>query len=179
VLNYKKLNIEYKHVSEKILEYIKINNIELAPEVFWHFVDNNHFFNAIPELQQMFDPMNLTVKNVGILVTKGRLGPIHVDTTSVMAGDNLRINFPIINCENTLTNFYQSNHTGTTASLHNGDLFTWFYPNTCKLVDSFELNTPTVIRVNVPHQVNVYNPNLLRVACTVFFKENIDYLLHE
>jgi hypothetical protein len=34
-----------------------------------------------------------------------------------------------------------------------------------------------VIRVDIPHQVLVINPTLPRIVCTVFFKENIDYLL--
>jgi hypothetical protein len=175
MLNYKFLDIEYKHVSEKILEYIKINNVQLRSVLFWHTVDNKHFFNAIPELQQMFDPLNLTVTDVGLLATSETSGVIHIDT----GPETSRINFPVINCENTVTNFYKNEGDVIIKHLPNGKSYTYIDPNKCVLIDSYCLTQPTVIRVDIPHQVNVSNPKLLRVVCTVFFKENIDYLLHE
>ena len=175
MLNYKKLDIEYKHVSEKILNYITDNNVILSSRSFWH--NAGHFVNTIPELQQMFDPLNLTVTDVSILATNETTA-IHVDSSNCnIREESIRINFPIINCENTITKFYHTEFKGMVTKLSNGLGFTHFHANKCKLIDSYELTQPTVIRVNVPHQVCVTDPMLLRIACTVFFKQNLEFLL--
>ena len=173
MLNYKLLDLEYKHVAENILNYTNEFKMDLQSIRFWHTVKTEHFLKAIPELQEMFDPMNLTVIDVGILYTQETSGVIHVDT----GPETSRINIPILNCENTVTNFYKNHGKTMVKYLPNGKSYTYIDPNSCTLIEQYTLTQPTVIRVDIPHQVNVINPALPRIVCTVFFKENIDYLL--
>jgi hypothetical protein len=173
MLNYKPLDLEYKHVSEKILNYITESKMDLQSVQFWHTVDVEHFLKTIPELQEMFDPMNLTVVDIGILYTQETSGVIHVDT----GPENSRINIPILNCENAVTNFYENHGETLLKYTPNGISYDYIDPNSCTLIEQYTTTQPTVIRVDIPHQVNVINPALPRIVCTVFFDENIDYLL--
>lgn len=171
MLNYKPLDLEYKHVAEKILNYLTEFKI-LKDSCYWHSFAIEHFLKTIPEFQEMFDSINLTVIKVAVLCTQGD-DLIHVDT----GPETARINIPLLNCENTFTRFFE-NHGKTTTRLLSKDIsYTFIDPNSCTLIEQFTLTQPTVIRVDIPHQVLVPNPTLPRIVCTVFFKENIDYLL--
>lgn len=180
MLNYKPLDLECKHVSEKILDYIKTSNIELDIKHFWINVDSVDLLSKVPELQQMFDSMNLTIDFVAILSTRDKNGIIHIDNGLLKEDPSVRINIPILNCDKSSTNFYkliEGTSLKTTALLHDNTPFYFADLNDCVLIDSFVLTMPTVLNVNVLHQVNVIDPNVLRVSCTIFFKENIEYLL--
>jgi hypothetical protein len=128
----------------------------------------------IPELQTMFEPLGIHIRKISI-VTAWFLNPgaIHVDEGNV----SVRINLPILNCENTITNFYRSTAPLVRSLLPNGVAYFRIDPDQCELVDSFCLDRPAAIRIGAPHQVYVKSAVVPRISCTIEFKENIEYLL--
>ena len=129
----------------------------------------------VPELPKMFDPLGLEILTVGLFVSTDRVGLIHTDATDIA----VRINFPVMNCNNTETKFFTIKEgTPTEYKMQpNGNPYRQLRVEDCVEVDKFELTQATAMRVLEPHQVIVNHYNLPRVSCTVSFKQDISYLL--
>jgi hypothetical protein len=167
---YKYLDLDYKLVCDKIKKYL---GNEL-PNVFWTRIDKDDMISKIPELQEMFNPLKIHIHKIAILTAWfHRPGIIHVDACDA----KVRINLPILNCEDTVTNFYQTTSTSIESVLPNNVPFHRYNPEHCKLVDQFRLTKPAAIRIGAPHQVYVLKGEVPRISCTIEFEENIEYLL--
>ena len=170
---YKYLDLDYQVACRKLKAYILKNSSLLTD--FWNDINTQEVMLSIPEIQKMFDPLSIKIKQISILVTRPKSihDGIHIDHTST----NVRINLPLFNCEHSVTNFYSTTGLPTKMFLPNGVAFEDLDYSSCKLEDSFCLNQPAALRVTVPHQI-VVNPDIdYRVSATIEFEENIDYLL--
>lgn len=170
---YKYLDLDYQVACQKLKAYILKNSSLLT--AFWNDIDTQEVMLSIPEIQAMFNPLSIRIKQISILVTRPKSAQegIHIDHTST----NVRINLPLSNCEHSVTNFYSTTSLPTKMFLPNGVAFENLNYSSCKLEDSFCLNRPAALRVTVPHQV-VVNPDIgYRMSATIEFEENIDYLL--
>jgi hypothetical protein len=167
---YKYLDLDYELVCEKIRQYLG-NDL---PTVFWTRIDKDDILTKIPELQEMFDPFGIHIHKIAIITAWfHQPGIIHID-----AGETkVRINLPILNCKDTVTNFYQTNSTPIESLLPNSVPYCRLDPSQCKLVDSFRLTKPAAIRIGAPHRVHVLSGPVPRISCTIEFKENIEYFL--
>lgn len=168
---YKYLDLHNEKIcSEKIKNYLGKD----IPDNFWTNMDKNELFTEIPEIQTLFSPMQLTINKISILtqwyVTPGM---IHKDSGET----KVRINLPILNCEGSVTNFYESTEDPFYTELPNEIPYYRYDPIYCKLVDSFCLNRPAAIRVGSPHQIHVISEIVPRISCTFEFNEDISYLL--
>lgn len=167
---YKYLDLDHTVVCDKIRRYIGKN---ITP-IFWNHTNRDHMLSKIPELQTMFDPLGIHIRKISILNAwfTGQ-GTIHIDACDA----KVRINLPILNCDNSVTNFYKSNAPLVSSVLPNGVPYFKIDPSQCELVDSFCLNRPAAIRIGAPHQVEVLSRVVPRISCTIEFEENIEYLL--
>ena len=170
---YKYLDLEYELVCDKIRNYV-INDIGV-PDVFWTQIDKEDILLKIPDLEKMFRPLGLHIYKIAILTAPNPLstGPIHVDACDA----KVRINLPILNCNDTVTNFFQTMGDPVKKQLPNNVPFYGFEPEQCTLVDSFCLSRPAAIRIGSPHQIRVLSNAVPRISCTIEFEENIEYLL--
>ena len=169
---YRYLDLDYTVACEKLKKYA----IENASKIksFWTYLDAPKIIKLFPEVQSMFDPLNINIKKISLITTSNTSikNGIHRDDTDC----NVRINLPIMNCEKSITNFYESNAEPTKLFLPNGVPYLQIDHNLCKLVDSICLDRPAALRIKEPHQVVTFE-NSKRISCTVEFFENIDYLL--
>jgi hypothetical protein len=168
---YRYLDLDFLHVAEK-LETYAINNKDKI-KGFWIPLDTPKILYLFPEIQKMFDPLNIKIKRIILVHATMPLGEIHRDISDC----NVRINIPILNCIGSITNFYKSDTEPVLKRLRNGTPYYYKESNECTLVDSFCLDRPAAIRVTALHQVIVNNACVPRISCTIEFEENIDYLL--
>lgn len=170
---FKYLDLNFKPASDKLREYLikenKIDNIKVS----WRYLDTGIILKEIPELTKMFAPLGLNIAVVGIFVCYHGTGTIHIDNTV----DMCRINFPVLNCEDTVTNFFKVNTLPIVRKQENGLLFHQFNVNDCELVDKMYLTKAAVLRVREPHQVVMNHNRYPRVSCTISFHQDISYLL--
>ena len=168
---YKYLDLDFLSVAEKLKTYILDNKDQI--EGFWTRLDTPRILLLFPEIQKMFDPMNIKIKRISVVNVDPSRNGIHRDDTNC----NVRINIPILNCDSSVTNFYKTDAEPIKLFTPNGTPYLQIDNSQCVLVDSFCLNKPAALRVTEPHQV-VANPDYSpRIACTIEFVENIDYLL--
>ena len=167
---YKFLDLEFEHVSVKLKSfYLKNENMF---KTFWTNVSLVPIINEIPELQEMFDPLRITIKSVSFVKSTNRFSEIHRDHTVYLS----RINLPVLNCELTKTKFYTTDKEPTKKLLPNGVTYLSFNAKDCVQADSFCLSQPALLKVQELHQVCSDNPNLPRVSCTIGFHEDIEHL---
>jgi hypothetical protein len=127
----------------------------------------------MPELLQMIKPLGLTIQYVGLYTIHEKTGTLHIDRTTVP----VRITLPIINCQDTVTTFYQVAGQGIEGTQQNGLGATYYDPEKSKPVASYELTGPVVLRVLEPHQVVINHDRLPRTCCSIAFVESIEHLL--
>lgn len=145
----------------------------------------------VPSLPKFFEQLGLTVGMFAFFQCNNRVSAIHVDQPDVpmhyIGNCRARINIPIMNCENSTTCFYTStgeeiireipatSRGGKSAdeTLNAG----YFDPSLCTKVDEFNLDVPTVFRVDVPHNVIVDGFKFPRIAATIGFYEDPTPLL--
>jgi len=169
MIYYRYLDLDYKPCAEKLREYIWEYRQDILAQktvVSFKHTDRNHVMSKVPELK----PMNLTVRFLAFFVGYWQESRIHIDPDMAFA----RINFPIINCENSVTKFFTTEDPlirgMTTAGLSTID------PARCQYVDEYSLTQAVVFRPKEPHQVISHNPQKPRISCTVGFFEDIEYL---
>jgi hypothetical protein len=171
---YKYLNLNWQAASDKILRWLnQHDDFTKNRNGAWVSAPSSIIFE-IPEITEMFLPLNLDVHEVGFFITPYRVGSIHIDGTTIP----VRINFPILNCENTETRYYQVNGKSSDQTQLNGNRYIQYHQDDCMFVDSFKLTSAVAMRVLEPHQVISYTNNLPRISCTVSFKQDISYLLN-
>jgi len=168
---YKKLELDHTLVAEKTLKYISVNKHKIRN--FWANINFNEFINHVPELLTVFKEIDLTPRRV-VLITTSINAEIHRDDTSVP----LRINIPILNCKGSQTEFWKTSVEPTRIFLPNGVPYLYIDKKNCELMETFELDTPTVLLVKEPHSVSV-GENVPRISLTVEFIEDIEYLLND
>jgi hypothetical protein len=171
---YRYLDLDYKNVIDKISPYL-LENFSKSNSFFVP-LNNQNILQKFPEIQKIFDPLNIHVDKLALIVYNSTWHNfIHIDDPE----DSTRINFPILNCEKSQTNFYQLKQGRSMKTDPAGILSNVLYAESqdCVLVDSFCLDQATVLRTNVLHNVTL-NPDVsFRISLTAKFKENIDYFL--
>jgi hypothetical protein len=169
---YRYIDLDYKIILDDVRSYIKNNPSKLKSS--YTNLDLTDFLNSVPKFPSIFQPLNLTIKTVSVIISNDKFGSIHVD----QADCKVRINIPILNCEKSETRFFINHGAVQRRVLQNG--VAWFYvdPSKCDHVDTLVLDKPAVLRVTVPHQV-VAGDVLPRISISVRFHENIDHLIND
>lgn len=174
-MNYfKELDINSDDVSLQLLNYIKKQNKGYI-QGFWTNSDTDDLLKSVPDLQKLFDHLNITIKKISFVTAVLKKGVIHID--DIDTAPNARINIPILNCEDTETIFYNSTVKPKLMELPSGIKYYGLEDMHCQKVASFTLRKPTIIRPKELHQVNINSNNTPRISCTIEFYENIETLL--
>jgi hypothetical protein len=141
--------------------------------------NNIELFLSIPELKEELDRLGWTehVDSFGFyIVQKTKGSTLHTDT-----GDRkYSFNIPILNCKDTLVNFYTTDSEPEVQIHGEGVDYNKYDVDKCTLVDSLEMNTPNVINVKEVH--NIVNDNHKpRITLLVRLKSNLnlDHLFYE
>jgi hypothetical protein len=173
---YKYLDLDWQSCGKQLLHYVQVDcpSLSTPGSSSWRRADLNDVLEKVPELATMFQPLNLTIWYVAFFVSHQQYGAIHIDADPV---SKARINFPVLNCENTETRFYTTSAVSNKIFQDNGVPLMNIDPDTCTQVDQFYLTQPVVFRNTHPHQVVSNNVNHPRISCTVAFNEDIEYLL--
>lgn len=173
---YKYLNLDCTIVSNKLKEYLSNNPKFLDESVMaaWRNANAADVLEKVPELQDLFNPLNIRIRYLAFFVSSVMFGKIHIDADEK---SKCRINIPVLNCENTETRFFKTPDTPVKIFQPDGIPLWDFDPSSCIHVDQFYLTQPVVFRNTEPHQVVSNNIGKTRVSCTIGFHEDIEYLL--
>ncbi len=176
---YKILELEnYDTIINKSLAYVKTIDIaynrKLA-QASWYNLSVRELTVACPELSFALSKHDLKIHMAAVYVMYDpRHTSIHIDQYKAQA----RLNLPLLNCDNTYTNFYESD----------GEIVKWINPdsgvisyNTTgqpRLVDRVEIKQATVIRTKVLHSVDlpIGNP-VPRITLTLGLSKDPVYML--
>jgi hypothetical protein len=158
-------------IQSNTLSKIPLQDLKLMPTRL--FYPEYNFLNDSDLLCEL-EEYGLTNYIYGIAIFvlgPNTASPIHID------GDleyTWSLNIPLTNCENTRTNFYQSNQTPTRKKSPNSNIeYSVFSPELCSLLGSVELNDAYLMNVSVPHRI--YNPNpTQRTSICIRLKSTFD-----
>lgn len=168
---YKILDLDWKPAGQKMQEYVLANpNLYKMSRGAWVNCDLKDINEKVPSLQELFNEVGLTMKRVSLFVMMYSAGVIHIDDD---VEHPYRINFPVLNCENTETRFFKVTGRAIKQFQPNKFAYHMFNPAECEQVDSFELTQLTIIKTQEPHQVITNHNNFPRVSCTVAFYEDL------
>lgn len=170
---FKQLDINWKPVAIKLQEYINLHPHLLQYHGgSWREAPAD-ILDVIPDLVELFAPLDITIRRVGFFVQFYNVGSIHTDPVP----ETFRINFPVINCEQSETKFFTVKEQPTLKVQPNGRPYNLFQLHQVEQADSFYLTDAYIINVKEPHQVIVHLEKFPRVSCTVAFNEDIAHLI--
>lgn len=154
-------------------------------DFLWKYVDidatlindiKKQFLNVMPSNDDFFQSIKLNVSEfmgmkihmaVLIQVQPGTPGRIHTD----FRADNnvLALNIPLLNCEGSLTQMWESDYIPQKQHTDNGQPYNLYDRDRCTKIAEFELTRPVLFRTDLPHCV--YNPtDKVRTAISLRFK---------
>lgn len=163
-----------KVVSKKLLDYVNSNRYSNSG--FWTNVDTRDVLNKVPELIELYKPIGINIKRISFVTAKDKIGDIHIDDPKTAPA--IRINIPVLNCEQTSTNFYVSSKPANETRLQSGIYYYKWNEKDCTLVASTCINRSTLIRTNKLHQVCIHTDNMPRITCTIEFYEDLEHLMN-
>lgn len=169
---YKELDIDNLDIIiKKSIEFIELKTGLLKKQSYanWINVDSDSVFSYIPELVSAFKAYNITPIRLAFFVMHNRECVIHKDANDHLA----RINIPVLNCENTFTNFYTNVEYKEFTNPQTG-IKSYFVSNSdYTLIDSFEIKKATLLKVQEAHNVTIPAENKLpRITMTISFNED-------
>ena len=160
-------------IVEKSLAFVKsLDGVYNHSKGTWNNLDHIRLLAECPELVQAFGEYGMTCTYAAAVVVNAPYRPpCHVDNPAFSLA---RINFPLLNCKNTITEFYTNAKTSPNSSRH----LEVINMRDCVLVDKFELTTATVIRVQEAHRIVVpFNNPSPRISLTLDFDKDPVYML--
>jgi|LauGreDrversion4_2_1035121.scaffolds.fasta_scaffold00348_38 hypothetical protein len=163
-----------KVVSKKLLDYVNSNGY--SDKGFWTNVNTHDVLNKVPELAELYKPIGINIKRIAFVTAKEKVGTIHIDDPKTAPA--IRINIPVLNCEQTSTNFYVSGKPANETRLPSGIYYYKWDEKDCTLVASTCISRSTLIRTNELHQVCIHTDNMPRITCTIEFYEDLEHLMN-
>jgi len=160
-----------------------LNNKGLIKGTFHDKIDNNLLRELVPTLSTYLKELgiyDIWEKTALIAATPSRSVPVHRDGTPNFKR-LFALNFPIYNCEDSLTSFYEvKDGIEKVEKLipNNGTPYTKFDIDTDDIikVDSVIVSKPTWLRVSALHSVSMTSDKNRIVASLRFKPEPLDYL---
>jgi hypothetical protein len=106
------------------------------------------------------------------------IGKIHTDFRRHDWDNRLALQIPLENCEQSVTNFWESNYDPPTEYTINNHPYRWFDPDRCKLITTYRLTQPILFRIDIPHSVDNKCP-AVRKAISIRFKKDPWHLFNK
>jgi hypothetical protein len=175
--NYKFLEIDnHLVVSEDVYQYIVSHTDIMTTKNFWTDLNVDDVLNHVPLLKKVLDEYKLTASQIAVIYVEPKsTADVHIDFNP-----NIRILWPIKNCDRSVTTFYHVDKTKVQARrLSNG---IWYnrISNTVvpEFIENFSLVKPVVFNPSVAHGIaSDTDSNEPRLSLTVGFTTSVDYLL--
>jgi hypothetical protein len=178
-MNYwKKLKIkDLEIIQNKTLEYMKSNRSKFAPNTPFQPIDFKEYVEAVPEFLTAFSDYGLTPRSVAVYIMFSNPdGAAHRDYLT----DRARINLPIINCENSWTNFYTLKNPDSKPKISinaKGQPYQSYAPDDIVLVDRVQITEPTIIRPLEIHSIEMDETKVPRITLTICTDPMPEFLL--
>lgn len=170
----------YKQIELRNLDTIIEKSLELLPEEdrwythLFYIDDNVEKFLKIPELADELKRLGFYEHVFCIafyIVMPGSINPIHLDSGFPVYSFNI----PLSGCKGTGLNFYESSAEPVATTTAQNKIFYAYNNKDCKLIESYEMLSPTVINVKIPH--NITNNNVEpRVTLLIRLNETVGEL---
>lgn len=179
---YKKIDIDfYDEIVEDTLNYLKNqkpNIYNMTDPTSYYILDLVEFKKYCPKLDLGFARYDLICNFAVAFVMHTTLDvKIHIDNYPY---NDARINIPILNTTNTFTRFYTGGEFATvTNPLTNISANRLIKADDLKLVDQVEIDKPTVMRINEPHNIVKLNKEVPRITLTLGFDKDPVFLLED
>ena len=172
------MNPCYKQLEIQNLDIIRKKTLELCPVKDWTYT---HIFHIDNDIERFYKISELTeeLKRLGfygkifrfaLLVVKPKEEvPIHSDT-----GFTYSFNIPIMGCENTTITWYKSSGNPIPRKTAQNSVYLVYPSETCEAIDTFDMRTPAVINVKIPHKITNNNVNMTLPRITLLIRINKD-----
>lgn len=165
-------------IQKKSLDFIKKYKDTLAYTSF-NPLDFETFSQEVPELAESLKEHGLTLTKVNTYIMFDNSGgAAHRDFIT----DSVRINIPVLNCENTWTNFYQLKDPSmkSTVTINpKGQPYRVYNPDDLILVDRVQITEPTAIRPLEIHSIEMDEAKAPRITLTVCTDPVPEFLFNE
>jgi hypothetical protein len=165
-------------INDFIWKYIDLEEStvkKIQEEYVNHLPTNNHFFQEIK--LNITEFLGLEVQRfVLIQVLPNAIGRIHTDWRPANYGNQLALNIPLLNCENSITSLWKSDYSPPTQYTENGQPYNFYDPTRCVKIAEFKLTQPTIFRTDLPHSVD-NSSNCVRTAISIRFKRDPWHLI--
>jgi len=172
IFYFKYLDIPYN--PDEIFNFFK--NKDYHPHRF-EMLDVQKVLDILPSIQNWFKSQGLLVTKVAYISTPTKFKQmIHTDV-----GDNeLAINFPVFNCENTRTYFYKPKDGAPQVKVKytpgTNLPYVSYEPEMVSEVCFFTLNKPVLLNVKKPHSIDNQTDNN-RVSISFRFNKEPTHLI--
>lgn len=182
---YKKIDIDfYDEIVQDTLSYLlhqkpDIYNRNTATSGSFNVLNLEEFKKFCPKLDLGFAKYNLVCNlAVAFVMYDNTQTTIHIDVYKSTHINKTRINVPILNTKDTFTRFYEGGefalYTNPVTNITN---YTMRGIKGLKLVDKVEIDKPTVVRVDVPHDVKIDLKNVPRITLSLGFDKDPVFLV--
>jgi hypothetical protein len=130
---------------------------------------NFNFFQPLRIDTDEFMGMKIKIP-VLIQTSPYKSGQVHVDIR--YDNNTLALQIPLINCENSVTEFWEANSLVKSKALDSDGIPYQFIPKeNCKKIDEFVLTKPIIFRTDIPHSVT-NRSNSFRKAISLRFYDD-------
>jgi len=167
-----------EQIQQEALAWIQQNTDLLTDaDEFWNPIDYKHFILCNPTLVEYCKTLKLIIREVAVLIANSNQGlPLHIDEAPVIA----KINFPVLNTENTYTEWYDVSNLQDLPNVKNqfGQPVPDLSNAITEKIATVEMTQPLVFNSSIAHRV-VVGPKaeLPRVVIScMFYKEPIELL---
>ena len=165
---FKELHID--ELEEILAEIAKLQSSIVSLPGKFRIIDTESTLAALPILNKWFEENSLDVKLIAyISCAANTTQEVHLDS-----GDcELALNFPVINCENVITDFFEYKEQNLTLKYTMGTNLPYlFYDITgMNIISSLNLVKPTILNIKMPHRV-VNHTDLERISISFRFMED-------
>ena len=152
-----------------IWKYIDLDQTDLDNIV-------NIYMTGLPAANHFFQTLELGVKEFAgrplfktVLISSPpkSIGIIHIDHRH-HDNNQLAINIPLQNCDNAITEFWETFDENTSINYTNNSPYIGYNRRKCNKIDEFKLERPVLFRTDLPHSVDNFSTSS-RLAISLRF----------
>lgn len=162
---FKELHIDA--VDEILAEIDNLRSKIVSEPGKFRIIDTESTLKALPLLNKWFKENNLDVKHIAyISCAANQIQEVHLDS----GNNELALNFPVLNCENVVTDFFEYKEQNLTLKYTIGTNLPYLYYDITgmNIIASLNLKKPTILNIKMPHRVS--NPtDLERISISFRF----------
>jgi hypothetical protein len=172
---------DWQNIRDNINKHIENSYPDIEKLKMLTFLPNDDVFNAAPNFEKWLDSQNISVVGFGIFtfrytestenITENTYGGniVHTDLANPT---NYRFNIPLLNTENSYTEFFNSPldkaiEAPNASATNPSPTRMWKFGDEGPMIDSFILDRPAILHVKIPHRVRMTErkPRICLTVC--------------